>query len=140
MGMVEINEGGKMEQTIQLEKLSGSDYVKDDSGCKVVSWDGLDKRIRNLNKLQNINRPILKQFINSLGYEIIKEWRENDGWGDTLNIDHFQIKDRRDGSKKHITGSDDNSAIFEVMPSGGRGLWKSVPNTIAWCRAEKGAN
>ena len=129
-----------MEQTLKLEKLNESDYEPDEFGAKTVTWDGLDKRMRNLYKLQEVHRPILKQFLNYLGYEIVKEWRESDGWGDGFKIDHFQVKDRRGGSEKHLTGSDDNTSIYEDYSGkgGGKGLWKSVPNTTAWYKAEKG--
>ena len=127
-----------MEQKLELETLKGNDYEVMESGAKTVTFDGLDKRIRNLYKLQDLHRPILKKFLSSLGYEVVKEWRETDGWGDGFKIDHFQVKDKRDDSEKHLTGSDDNTALYELMPSGGRGLWKSIPNTTDWVKAEKG--
>ncbi|MAH51761.1 hypothetical protein CMI37_38445 [Candidatus Pacearchaeota archaeon] len=124
-------------EKVQLEKLSGFDYDVDENGVKTVSFDGLEKRQRNLYKLQELHRPIMKAFLNSLGYEIVKEWSEDDGWGDGLKIDHFQVRDKRDDkTEMHLTGSDDNTAIYEVV--GGKALRWNVPNTIPWYKMEKG--
>lgn len=120
----------------KLEKLNNYNYMIDESGAKTVTWEGADKRTRNLYKLQEYHRPILKKFLDSLGYDIVKEWRESDGWGDGFKIDYFEVKDRRDNKILKLTGCDDNTAIYEIMESGGRGLFKSIPNTKEWYKAE----
>ena len=120
----------------KLEKLQDFDYETTESGAKTVTFEGSDKRQRNLYKIQEHNRSKLKEFINSLRYEIIKEWRETDGWGDGFEIDYFEIKDRRNDEILNITGCDDNSTLFKICKSGGRALWKSIPNTTVWYKAE----
>ena len=120
----------------KMEKLKSYDYETTESGARTVTWAGMAKRERNLYKLQSYHRPILKKFLESLGYEIVKEHRESDGWGDGFKIDFFEVADKRNGEVLKLTGCDDNTALYEIYKSGGKGLWETVPNTTAWHKME----
>ena len=126
----------KTQLMTDLKPLTKSDYELGSDGVKTVTFGGMAKREKNLYILQNLHRPILKKFLESLGYSIIKEWRASDGWG-CFKIDYFTIKDNRIEEIINLAGSDDNSALFEVFESGGKGLWRNIPNTTPWYKAEK---
>lgn len=98
----------------------------------VVSWEAEQKRVKNLHHIQEVQRALVVERLNSLGYEVLSHKRVRDGWGDGLHYDTFEIKDRRDGTIFTVEGNDDNTALFKRYPSGGRGLWTQVPDTVRW--------
>lgn len=120
-----------MSENLGIKQLTDADYVTGEDGVKSVTWLGMEKRRANLYLLQTQNRQKVKDFLNSLGYEILKITRGSDGWGN-FQIDFFEVKDRRNNEILQLSGSDDNSALYKVYKSGGRGLWKAVPETTEW--------
>ena len=119
-----------MNKTKEFEKYDGAyDFDVTDYGVRCMSFMGMKKKIRNLHKVQDYNRPIMEKFIISLGYDIIGYYREKDGWGDGLIIDHYLLVDKRDGSNLLLCGNDDNTALYEKYESGGKGIWKKIPDT-----------
>ena len=126
------NEGGFV-----MEKLNTEDYVEID-GVKTVTFIGMDKRIKNLYEIQNIQRPKMIEHIERLGYEIIEHDRVSDGWGDGFKIDQFVVKDLRTDETLVFSGGDDNKSIWQTYESGGRGLEYDIPGNKSWHEFGKG--
>lgn len=89
----------------------------------------MEKREEKLYIYQDKNRQAVKDHLESLGYEIKKIDSVSDGWLDGFRVDRFHVKDRRDGREFVLVGNDDNTSLFENYECGGRGLWKSIPET-----------
>lgn len=127
--------GMKQPQKIpKLELLRDYDYEVTSRGLKTATFAGLAKREHNIYKIQEYNKPKIKKFLQMLGYKIVKEGKEE--MGDGFSIDKFTVIDKRDGSIKELVGYDDNTALYERGKGGGLMLWKSVPNTLSWYKAE----
>ena len=114
------------------QKINDSDYVISD-GIKTITWNGLIKRQENLRLLQIANKPKLRNHINYLGYDIVREEKVSDGW-------KFVVKDRRATPRditlgkniKTLYGDDDNSNIYEGCECGGKGFFSAVPDAKVW--------
>jgi hypothetical protein len=98
---------------------------------KILNWNQLYSKQDKLKVLQKENLPKIKRELSKLGY-LIKSVKEiDDGWFDGFTIYEFKCLDKRasliDKDKIHtFTGNDDNSAIYQIMPSGGRAYFAEV--------------
>ena len=96
-----------------------------------LSFEQVSVKEDSLKIQQKENLPkILKAFSN-LGFEVVDYKQIPDGWLGGFTIFEFVVKDKRDcprdkNNTYNFVGSDDNLAIYKIMPSGGKALFKNV--------------
>lgn len=91
-----------------------------------AEWFVFEEKEERLYQEQIKNLPLLKEKLNHLGYDIIKQYRDYSGWLDGFRYDWFIVCDRRDKTKSKMHGSNNNDALYLECNGGGYGLFTKL--------------
>ena len=98
-----------------------------------LTWEEATIKEVRLKQQQKENLPRMIEAFDKLGFDVIETEEISDGWMTGFTIYQFTCKDRRSCKRDadqtfKFEGNADNTAIFKVHESGGKGLFKNLNN------------